>query len=452
MKCQQAKFVKTSLTNTPLAEPTEMAVLPNLDILLLQRRGEIMLYKTEDKTLSVAGNLKVYWQTSIDNVHAEEGLLGIAPDPEFEKNNYIYIFYSPLDTSVNRLSRFKFKNNKLDNSSEKIILQFYSQREICCHTGGSIAFGPDSLLYLSTGDNSTPFNPPKEQSGNQGYSPMDNRPGYEQYDARRSSGNSNDLRGKIIRIRVKPDGTYEIPPGNLFAPDTPSTRPEIYIMGTRNPYRISVDSKTGFLYWGEIGPDASNDSPERGPRGYDEINQARKAGFFGWPFFIADNFPYKRYDSKTGKSKEAFNPSKPANDSKNNSGLNILPPAQPALIWYPYLDSKEFPELGNGGRSAMAGPVYHNEFYPKETRYPDYYNNKLFFYDWMRGWIKLVSFKSNGKYESIEDFLPSTSFESPIDMEVGPDGRIYILDYGRGYYSNNPKAGLSRIDYINEKQ
>ena len=53
-------------------------------------------------------------------------------------------------------------------------------------------------------------------------------------------------------------------------------------MGCRNPWRINIDPKTGWLYWGEVGPDARTAGP-RGPRGYDEINQARKAGFFGWP-------------------------------------------------------------------------------------------------------------------------------------------------------------------------
>ena len=445
---EKNRFVKTVLTRGTLFEPTEMTVLPNLDILLVQRRGEIMLYKGDTKTLTQAGALKAYFQTSVKDVNAEEGILGIAADPAFDKNNYVYIFYSPADTSVNRLSRFKFINDKLDNSSEKIILQFYSQREICCHTGGSIAFGPDGLLYLSTGDNSTPFDVPKQQFVNKGYGPMDNRPGFEQYDARRSSGNTNDLRGKIMRIRVKPDGSYEIPEGNLFPPNTPATRPEIYVMGNRNPYRISIDQKTGFLYWGEVGPDANADSPERGSRGYDELNQARNAGYFGWPFFVGNNYPYRRYDYKTGISAEAYDPAKPINDSPNNTGLKILPPAQPAFIWYPYADSKEFPQLGSGGRNAMAGPVYHSELFPKETRYPDYYNNKLFFYDWMRGWIKIVSMKPNGDYDSMEAFMPSSNFASPIDMELGPDGRIYILEYGHGWYTKNPDSGISRIDYL----
>ena len=126
------------------------------------------------------------------------------------------------------------------------------------------------------------------------YGPMDNRPGFEQFDARRSSSNTNDLRGKVLRIKVDEQGNYTIPEGNLFPPGTPKTRPEIYTMGTRNSYRISVDKKTNYLYWGDVGPDAQEDNlAERGPRGYDEMNQAKKAGYFGWPLFIGNNYPYR---------------------------------------------------------------------------------------------------------------------------------------------------------------
>src|SRR5205085_10443804 len=135
------------------------------------------------------------------------------------------------------------------------------------------------------------------------FSPSDEREGRSPFDAQKSSGNTNDLRGKIIRIHPEPDGTYTIPEGNLFPKGEAKTRPEIYVMGNRNPYRISVDKKNGFLYWGEVGPDAAKDSLDtRGPKGYDEVNQARKAGFFGWPLFVGNNYPYHEYDYTNGKT------------------------------------------------------------------------------------------------------------------------------------------------------
>jgi cytochrome c len=442
------RFSKVVLTQATLFEPTEMTILPNLDVLIAQRRGELMMYKQKDSSVKQVGSLNVYWKTDTPDVNAEEGFLGLQADPDFEKNHYIFIYYSPKDTSVNRLSRFKFENDSLDMKSEKIVLQLYSQRQICCHTGGSIAFGPDHVLFLSTGDNSTPFDEPNQRYVNHGFAPFDDRPGHEQYDARRSAGNSNDLRGKILRIKMKDDGTYDIPDGNLFAKGEKGTRPEIYVMGNRNPYRISVDKKNSFLYWGEVGPDADSDSLDtRGPRGYDELNQARKAGYFGWPLFVGNNYPYHAYDYTTGVSGPPFDPAKPVNNSRNNTGIQNLPPVSPAFIWYPYAASPDFPQVGTGGRNAMAGPVYYTDMFPKETRLPDYYNNKLFIYEWMRGWIKAVTMLPNGDFDKMEPFMDHTKLANAIDLEVGRDGKLYILEYGTGWFTKNPDAGLSRIDF-----
>ena len=445
----ESLFTKVDLTMGTLAEPTEMAVLPTRDVLIAQRGGEIVLYRDSDHSVKPVGTLAVY-SKSKNGSNVEEGLLGLTIDPDFAKNRYVYVFYSPADTSVNRLSRFEFTGDSLRMASEKIVLQFYSQREICCHTGGSLAFGPGNLLFISAGDNSTPFDEKDVKFASHGFSPTDDRPGHEPYDARRTAANTNDLRGKILRIHVKPDGTYDIPAGNLFAPGTPQTKPEIFVMGNRNPYRISVDQKSGFLYWGEVGPDAADDTlATRGPRGYDEINQARAAGNFGWPLFVGDNYAYHQWDYATGKSGPVYDAAKPQNESRNTTGVRDLPPAQPAFIWYPYGDSHDFPQVGKGGRTSMAGPVYHADAFAgaRETALPKYYDGKLFIYDWIRHWVMAVSLRPNGDYDAMEPVMPHANFSAPIDMELGPDGRLYVLQYGKAWFAKNADAGLSRIDF-----
>ena len=444
---EEDRFTKNVLAGGVFDEPTEMAILPNLDILVTQRRGEVMHYSNATKKITQVAKFDLYSRSGVPGVNAEEGLLGITADPDFAKNNFIYMFYATNDTAANRLSRFVFKDGKLDLKSEVKILDVASTRKICCHTGGSLTFGKGRELFLSTGDNATPFNQANSKYKLDGYGPMDNREGFEQYDARRSSSNTNDLRGKVLRINVNTDGTYTIPQGNLFPVGTAKTRPEIYTMGTRNSYRISVDKKTGYLYWGDVGPDAQEDNPERGSRGYDELNQAKKAGYFGWPLFIGNNYPNRNFDYETGKSGDYYDPKKPLNLSKNNTGLVELPPVSPAFIWYPYAKSNEFPDVGTGGRNAMAGPVYYSDMYPAATRFPSYYDGKLMFYEWMRGWIQMVSMDKDGNYEKMEPFMSTTKFANPIDMEMGPDGRLYVLEYGTGWFSKNKDAALSRIEY-----
>lgn len=444
------RFSKTVMAEGAFFEPTEMTILPNSDVLIGQRRGEVLWYNNATNEITEVAKFNVYDKTlNTPDVNAEEGLMGIQKDPNYTQNNWVYVYYAPTgDAEVNRLSRFTFKDANFDMDSEQVILDVPSDREICCHTGGSIAFGPDNLLYLSTGDNSTPFDEKGQKYVNRGYAPLNDTPGHEQYDARRSSANTNDLRGKILRIKVKEDGTYEIPEGNLFPVGTAKTKPEIYTMGHRNPYRISVDPKKGYVYWGDVGPDARVDSLEsRGPRGYDEMNQAREAGNFGWPLFVADNKPYRVYDYENGTFGEAFDPENPVNNSKNNTGLTQLPKAMPAYAFYPYDASNDFPQLGTGGRNAMAGPTYYSDLYQGADKLPEYYNEKVFIYDWMRGWIKALHLNEDGSFSKMEPFASDIKVNNLIDMEMGPDGKLYLLEYGSGWFSKNDNAALSVVEF-----
>ena len=430
----ETRFNKVVLASN-LFEPTEFEMMPDGHILFIERRGRVRLLDQESGDIKEIAKLDVHTQF-------EHGLMGLALDPDYEQNNWIYLYYSPTgDEAVQHLSRFVFKDHVLDMDSEKLMLVVNVQRVECCHTGGSIEFGPDGHLFLSTGDDTNPF-------ASDGFGPIDEREGRAPWDAQGSSGNTNDLRGKILRIMPEDDGSYSIPDGNLFAPGETMARPEIYVMGNRNPYRISIDQKTGYLYWGEVGPDANEDNPARGPRGHDEINQAREAGFFGWPYFVGDNKPYRDFNFETGQSGDLFDVSGAINDSPNNTGLKRLPPAQKAFIWYPYADSPEFPIVKSGGRNAMAGPVFYADAYQQgAATFPEYYDGKLFIYDWIRGWILVVTMDENNDLEKIEPFMPSTEFSNPIDILFDKEGVMYVMEYGKGWFSQNPDARISRIEY-----
>ncbi|WP_247236536.1 ThuA domain-containing protein [Telluribacter sp. SYSU D00476] len=441
---EENRFSKVVLAEK-LDEPMELTVLPDNRVLVVERKGAVKLYNPAAKQFKTITRIPV--NTKVTDKEGkvgedEGGLLGITKDPNFAQNHWVYLYYSPEGPEAkNIVARYELRGDELVMSSKKVVLEVASQREISGHAGGSLTFDAKGNLYISTGDNINP-----QQSN--GFSPSDERPGREPFDAQMTSANTNDLRGKILRIYPEADGTYTIPEGNLFPKGTPKTRPEIYTMGHRNPFRISVDLKTGYLYWGDIGPDAAQPKEDRGPAGQDEVGQARKAGNYGWPYFVGDNKPYHQYDFATGKSGPLYDPAQPVNKSVNNTGLTQLPPAQKAFIWYPYAESKEFPQVGAGGRSAMAGPVYYRDQFAQAKRaFPDYYDGKLFIYEWMRGWLMAVTLDKDGNYVSMERVMPSYKFSNPVDMEFGPEGDLYMLEYGSGWFTQNDDARLVRIEY-----
>lgn len=431
---EDPRFTKTVLDRSA-RDPMEIAVAKDGRVFYVERLGVVKLCQPETQTAQVVGKLPVF--ETLDN-----GLLGITLDPDFLNNRWLYLFYSPVGVNENRVARFTLNDDALDLASEKILLRIPVQREQpICHTGGSMTFDAGGNLYISTGDNVNPFD-------SDGFSASDERPGRAPWDAQGTSANANDLRGKILRVHPEKDGSVTIPHSNLFPPGTPDTRPEIYVMGCRNPFRIGVDARNGLLYWGEVGPDAQAPKAERGPAGFDEVNQARAAGNFGWPHFVADNKPYRRYEFATKTSGEPWDAAHPINTSPNNTGPRELPPAQPALIAYPYSASTRFPLTGSGGRSAMAGPVYYFHAALKSPRkLPAEFDHTLFVYDWMRSWILAVKLDSQERIVSMKRFLPATEFKRPMDMELGSDGALYIMEWGTQYNGGNADAQIVRIDY-----
>jgi len=437
-----------------MGEPMSLAVLPDRSVLHTARNGT--LRRTDAAgTTSVVATIPVY-------THDEEGLQGVAVDPNFASNRFVYLYYAPpLSTpggdapvtgnestwatwrGVNRLSRFTLSTT-WQLGGEQTIIEVTADRGICCHVGGDIDFDAAGNLYLSTGDDTNPFD-------SAGYSPVDERTDRNPaYDAQRSSANTNDLRGKVLRIRPNATGGgYTVPAGNLFAPGTANTRPEIYAMGFRNPFRMSVDKATGVVYLGDYGPDAGSTDPNRGPSGQVEFDRIPSPGNYGWPYCTGTNTTsetYNEWNFAGNSTGPKFNcAGGPTNNSFRNTGLSTLPAARASWIRYAG-DAGSPPEFGSGSESPMGGPVYrYDAANPSTVKFPPELSGHYFAGEFGRRWIRLVDVNADGSAGQINTFPWSGT--QVMDMAFGPDGALYVLDYGAGFGNGDANSALYRIEY-----
>ncbi|MBC9713704.1 ThuA domain-containing protein [Streptomyces sp. TRM66268-LWL] len=456
-------FQRTPLATSDLADPFELAVAPDRRVFFIQRTGKLKIINQE--------NLKV--TTALDFAYTPEmtsqsdGLLGLALDPKFEENHWLYLLHSDKTEKRLNLSRFTEAGGKVDMASEKRLLTiptFRGEGRANSHMAGSLTFDKSGNLYVATGDNTDPF-------ASDGFTPIDEQDGRRAWDAQGTSGNTNDLRGKILRITPKDDGTYAIPEGNLFAPGTDKTRAEIYAMGLRNPFRITTDPHSGALLVADYGPDARAANPNRGPEGTVEYSRVTKAGNLGWPYCVGNNTPFNDYDFATKTSGAKFDCAALKNDSPNNTGLTDLPDAEPATVWYAYSASPEFPELGTGGGGPMSGPVY--DYDPENTyrtKFPEYFEGKWINYELTRKWFKTFSIQEKdqsftdprfpaakaGDLHSINSVFGDMQWNQPFDADFGPDGALYVIDFGLGSGTgrggSNDGSGIYRIDYVGDNR
>ncbi|MEE6283344.1 PQQ-dependent sugar dehydrogenase, partial [Georgenia sp. MJ170] len=491
-------------------EPIDLAVLPDSRVLHTARDGVVRLTDPETAVTQEVAQVDVY-------ANSEDGLQGIAIDPNFEENNWVYMAYAPRVMSgtsptgvdypettpsgsapeqlpegedesywdqwlgYNVLSRFQWdpETSTLDLDSEQQIIKVDAQRGQCCHVGADIAFDGDGNLYLSTGDN-TPASTP----GADGYTPINNAPGMNPgFDSRRGAGSTNDLRGAILRINVNdeieagaepgPDSTYTIPEGNLFNSgdyDADLVREELYVMGLRNPFRIDYDIEAGALTWGDYGPDAGSAQDDRGPMGYVEWQLTTEPMNGGWPYCHGpnDGGAYNEWDYENEQPGDlTFDcDAGPVNNSTWNTGLEQLPPVTEPQIWYGDSPGDQ-PEAWDGlvtftetgGQAPMGGPIYRfDEELDSPTKFPETWDGVAFMAEFSQDYIaafEMDELSSAGEVTDIHNFLPNEVLETEnappwsgiMDMEFGPDGSMYVLEYGKGFFTQNPEAGIYRIDH-----
>ena len=265
-------------------------------------------------------------------------------------------------------------------------------------------------------------------------------------DARRSSLNTNDLRGKLLRIRVAADGSYTTPAGNLFAPGTAKTRPEIYAMGFRNPFRVQVDDD-GTAYVTDYSPDSSTPQQYRGPAGTGRVQVVTKPSNYGWPLCYSPDLPYYRWDFVTStpldsppQTHDCDDPTRgPLNSSRWNlqggptveAGLAYSPPISKPDIWYSFQDNNPTtllgtpcfayygpdaasnprcpqlaPELLTGGVGPHgAAPYDYDATSASTTKFPPYYDGAFIMGEFTRDYLREVRLDSQGRVFKINNTL-----------------------------------------------
>ena len=216
-----------------ISNPTVMAFAPDGRLFVAQQTGALRIIENGVLLSTPAITLSV-------NSSGERGLLGIAFDPNFTTNNFIYLYYTLSSASNNRISRFTMSGNTIVAGSESVVLNLDPLSGATNHNGGTIMFGPDGKLYVGIGENANSTN----------------------------SQNLDTYHGKILRINS--DGS--VPAGNPFVGGT-AQRQRVWEYGMRNPYTLSIQPGTGRIFVNDVGEVT-----------WEEVNDCTTGGGnYGWP-------------------------------------------------------------------------------------------------------------------------------------------------------------------------
>ena len=201
---------------------------------------------------------------------------------------------------------------------------------------------------------------------------------------------------------------------------------------------------------GDYGPDAGATDPNRGPQGSVEFNVVKEPGFYGWPYCVRDNVPYNDYDFATGHVGPEVQLRRAGQQLAQQHGPDQPAARQPATMWIGYTETDpRFPGLGTGG-APTGGPRY--DFDPDldtRAKFPAFYDGHWFIGEWNNGWIKTATLERQRRRHRRRSRPRSrTRFLRPHEIEFGPDGSLYVIDWGTGFGGNNLDSGIYRIDYV----
>ncbi len=221
-----------------LASPTAMEFAPDGRLFVAEQRGTLRVVKA-------GGTLAPFLDIS-GRVHSpgERGLLGVAFDPSFSKNHYVYLYYTQKATGTtsahNRVIRVTARGDRAVAGSRKLILRLDNLSSATNHNGGAIHFGEDGKLYVAVGDNAKGKNAQSLRT----------------------------LKGKMLRINK--DGT--IPRDNPFYKRATGRNRAIWALGLRNPFSFAIQPNTSKVFINDVGEQT-----------WEEVNRGAAGANYGWP-------------------------------------------------------------------------------------------------------------------------------------------------------------------------
>jgi glucose/arabinose dehydrogenase len=361
---------ETETIATGLTQPTAMAFAPDGRIFIAEKGGSVRVVKNglllPDPVITL----------SDINSFGDRGLIGLAVDPQFLSNGYLYLSYTYENSpganiageKTGRIVRVTVDGDVASESSKLILVgsvggnaltpscDNYTEIVDCIpsdslsHSVGGLRFGPDGMLYATTGDGAS-------------FDYVDSR-------ALRAQ-NLDSLAGKVLRLN--PDGSA--PSDNPFYNgDSNANRSKVYAYGVRNAFRLNFHPVTGALFVGDVGWSS-----------WEEINHVESGKNFGWP-------------CKEGVADTTYN-------------CVIDGVATDPL--YTYLHNS------SGAGSVTIGAFASND------AYPDAYDTTLFVGDYAQNWLKRIVIDETYQVVDVQDFDDSP--DGPVDVTTGPDGNVYYL-------------------------
>jgi glucose/arabinose dehydrogenase len=361
-----------------LEEPTTFAFVPDERIFLAERRGVVRVFK--DGALLPTPLIDIQDRV---NAAGQRGLLGLAVDPDFQTNGYVYLFYTyehdpsdPDGPKTNQLTRVTVEGEVALPGSEEVILGSVvgSVSQPSCgdfpggadclpadndlHIGGELRFASDGKLFVATGDSA------------------------DTDDLRVRSQSLDSLAGKMLRIN--PDGSA--PPDNpFFTGDPANNRSKVWAYGLREPFRFGLQPGTDLPFVGDVGSLYS-----------EEISIAYPGANLGWPCYEGLNPPY------------AIGEHEICRDLLESGPEAVSPPL------YTY---------GTQPAAAVVGGDF-------ALTYPQPYVEAYFFGDFVRSWIAYLTVDDEGTFIGVEHL--SIAAVGIVALRTGPDGEIYYLSWTTG--------------------